>query len=86
MAPDDRERFRRGLTPLGRLLRLTGCVRFFRDGDGFGYVFRPWHPVSWMTWLAVLPYCGMVGERIGEAVPMRLSPYWEERRGEIEWM
>lgn len=74
------------VTTLGRLLYLTGCIRFYRDGGGYGHLFRWWHPVSWVAWLMLLPVCGLIGEKVNEQVPFRLSPYWRARRDEIEWL
>jgi hypothetical protein len=77
---------RPSLTLMGRILKVTGCCRVYRDGDGAQMVFRWWHPVSWLVWLALLPVCGLVGDKIGDHVPFRLSPYWRERRDRIEWL
>jgi hypothetical protein len=74
------------LTWPGRIVRATGCARFHRDGDGYGHVFRWWHPVSWLTWLVMLQVCGIVGLKVNEEVPFRLSSYWREHRDEIEWL
>jgi hypothetical protein len=74
------------LSRIGRFLWMTGCVRIHRDGDGYGQVFHWWHPVSWITWLVMLPVCGIIGEKVNEQVPFRLKPYWRERRDEIEWL
>jgi hypothetical protein len=74
------------LTPVGRVMIYTGCVRFYRDGGGFGSVFRWWHPISWVTWLVTLQICGWVGEPVNNVVRFRLSPYWRERRDQIEWL
>lgn len=74
------------MTPVGRFLRASGAVRVFKDGDGLSVVWRWWHPLSWLAVIVLLPVCGVVGERIGDQVPFRLSQYWRERRGSIQWL
>jgi len=74
------------VTPFGRFLRWTGCVRYYRDGDGANAIFRWWHPVSWIVWIVALQICGFVGERVMDQVPFRLQGSWANRPDEIEWL
>ena len=52
---------------MGRLLGATGCVCFYKDGTGWGYYFRWWHPLSWLTWLIAMPFVGVL--QVNECVP-----------------
>lgn len=37
------------LRGFGRFLWRTGAGRFYHNGDGAGFVWRPWHPVAWLV-------------------------------------
>lgn len=71
---------------LGLLLWATGCVRLYKDGDGFGTLFRAWHPVTWLVALLVLVPCALMGERLAEVVPIRLSKFWQRNRQQLQWV
>lgn len=83
---EERRKLLADVTPIGQLLRLTGCVRVYKEGFHLGAVFRWWHPLAWVVWLVALQWCGWVGEPVNEVVPFRLSPYWSEHKDEIEWL
>ncbi len=71
---------------LARILWWTGVLRLYADGDGWGPVFRWWHPLTWVLWIGLLPVCGIVGEKITETVPLRMTTRWFwERPEEIVW-
>lgn len=70
----------------GKFLWMTGCVRFFVDGDGHSALFRWWHPVTWLVIIGMVPVCAVVGDKISDAVPLKLSPFWQERESEISWL
>jgi len=76
---------KKNLTTTGKIIYYTGCVRLFKDGDGYGQLFRWWHPISWIIWIIALQVCGIVGEPVNEVVPMTLNRYWRVRKKEIEW-
>ncbi len=71
---------------LGVLLWGTGCVRLYRDGDGFSFLFRVWHPVTWLITLVMVVPCAVMGERLFEVIPLRLKPYWVQRRRSMQWV
>lgn len=81
-----RSKIAKRLSPLGKLLRAIGAVRIHDDGDGLGCVFRWWHPVAWLLWVAMLPVCGVVGERISEAVPFRVSQWFRDHPERLQWL
>lgn len=63
----------------------TGCCRLYCDGDVYSGVFHWWHPLTWLLWLIFLVVGGMSGTSVFETVPLRLSPYWRERRQDVIW-
>jgi hypothetical protein len=79
------EPYHKLVTPIGRALWWTGCVRYYRDGDGIGAVFHWWHPVTWIVWIITLQICGLIGEPIFNVVPLKLSKYWKDKKEEMEW-
>ena len=81
-----RRKVRQHLHLAGWAIYLTGAARYHDDGDGVTAVFRWWHPVSWALWLALLPVCGIVGERIADAVPFRISRYFRENPERLQWL
>lgn len=36
------------LTPLGKFLRVSGVAKFYHNGDGASFIWRWWHPLSWI--------------------------------------
>ena len=83
---DEREGCLKCMTLIGRALWSAGAYRAFKDGDGVSAVWRWWHPLSWIMWAALLPICGVVGERIADQVPFRLNDYWRQRKDKIQWL
>ena len=71
---------------IGVAFWLTGSVRLFRDGGGYSYVFRAWHPITWLAILAMIVPCALLGAPLREVVPLRLSAYWAQRRAHIQWV
>ncbi len=69
----------------GYLLWWTGVCRVHEDGDGWAAVFRPWHPLTWVVFLVMIPICALVGEPIFEVVPMRVNPYFREYPEKLIW-
>jgi hypothetical protein len=86
LTKDERRACLRRFSPVGRVIRLTGAFRAFKDGDGVSIVWRWWHPISWLMTVILFPVCAVVGERIAVAVPFRLSGYWRARREKIQWL
>jgi hypothetical protein len=70
----------------GRILKMTGCVKYYKDGGSTGHVFRWWHPLSWIMWFVILLICGFVGEKVNEQAPFTIKGYWKEHIKEIEWL
>lgn len=74
------------MRPIGVVLWLTGCVRMLKDGDGFSYVFRRWHPVSYLLMVVMVLPCAMLGEKLSTVVPLSLSKFWEANRDQLQWV
>lgn len=75
------------------VLYFSGSLKFFKDGDGLGCLWRWWHPLTWV--LAPLIFvlsCVMSG--VPQAYKERhqigfgLSPFWKKKENEnkIEWL
>ena len=69
----------------GRLLWWLGVVRIHEDGDGWSAVFRWWHPITWILFVAMVPVCAVVGEPIFQVVPMRVGRFFLERPERLIW-
>lgn len=79
-------KLRKEMRPLGWALRWSGAMRVHDDGDGVSSVFRPWHPLSWVMWIVLLPVCGILGERISSVVPFRAGKYFRENPDKLQWL
>lgn len=72
--------------PIGTVLWFTGCVRLFKDGDGFSGVFRRWHPLSYLLMVVMVVPCALMGEKLLNAVPLSLSKFWQDNRDQLQWV
>lgn len=78
------------LSPIGRLIRLCGAARFYHNGDGAGFVWRWWHPLSWVgAPLLLLLLCVTEGApsawRWRQDVGLRLEPWFVLHPEKLEW-
>jgi len=71
---------------IGRVLWFTGMMRLYRDGNTASAIFRAWHPLTWLLLVVLILPCAILGEKLTEAVPLRLSNFWRQRRGAIQWV
>ncbi len=69
----------------GRILWWIGAARIHEDGDGWSVVFRPWHPITWILFIALIPVCAFVGERIFDIVPMRVGKFFQAHPEKLIW-
>jgi hypothetical protein len=74
------------MSGVGLALWLTGCVRMFKDGDGFSCVFRWWHPVTYLLMLVMLVPCALMGEKLLKVIPLKLSAFWQENSDQLQWV
>lgn len=78
------------LTPVGRAIYMTRSGRFYHDGCGGGFVWRWWHPLSWiLAPILFLILCLMVG--VPEAwldrheIGLRMKPWFVTHPDRLEW-
>ncbi len=62
-----------------------GVIRIHEDGNVWSAVFRPWHPVTWMLFVVMIPVCAFLGERIFDIVPMRVGKYFQAHPKKLIW-
>lgn len=74
-------------TAVGKALYYLGVVRFYKDGDGHGVVFRWWHPLTWIAFILMIFVCAFVSEAtVQETIPLRVSKYFRENPKLLKWM
>lgn len=83
---DLRRKVQQRLRPFGWIVYLSGAARYHDDGDSVTAIFRWWHPATWILGLLLLPVCGVVGEPIGDVVPLRVSKYFREHPERLQWL
>ncbi len=69
----------------GRGLWWLGVIRIHEDGHGWSAVFRPWHPITWILFISLIPVCAFVGERIFDIVPMQIGHFFQEHPERLIW-
>jgi hypothetical protein len=68
------------------LIWATGCARIYKDRDSQNAVFRAWHPVTWLLRVAMVVPCAIAGEKLGSAVPTKLSRFWMLNADQLQWV
>ena len=75
---------------LGKIIRLSGAARFYHDGDSAGFVWRWWHPFTWV--LAPFTFTYMVlAVGVPEAIRYRheggfgMKPYFLHNPEKLIW-
>lgn len=71
---------------IGVALYLTGCFRLHKDGDGTKAIFFWWHPLTWVLLLVMVVPCALLGEKLMDVVPMRLSKFWKANAEQLQWV
>lgn len=74
------------MPPLAIAMWFTGCFRMHKDGDGWGAVFRWWHPLTWVLFIAMIIPCAIFGEPIFNVIRLRLSPFWKVNLSQLQWV
>lgn len=83
---DLRRKVHQQLHLAGWIVYLLGAARWHDDGDAITAVFRWWHPLSWLLVLICIVPCAVMGERIGDAIPFRLSRHFRENPERLQWL
>jgi len=78
------------LAPVGRLIRAVGAARFYHDGDAAGFVWRWWHPLSWvcapLMFLALCVADGVPSAwKWREDAGLRMSRWFTLHPEKLEW-
>lgn len=81
-----RKKVRARLRLVGWIVYLTGAARFHDDGDGVTAIFRWWHPLTWVLALVMIIPCAIVGEKISEAIPLRISKWFRDNPDRLQWL
>lgn len=70
---------------IGVAFWMTGCLRLYKDGDAFGVVFRPWHPVTWALLVLAIPPCALSSSHLLEVVPLKLNSFWRKNKAQLQF-
>lgn len=77
----------KNLTLPAKILKYSGAARFFKDGDGVSFVFRWYHPLSWLLMIIFFPICAFTEDaKIQDTIPFVLNDYWQRHRSNIQWL
>lgn len=71
---------------IGIALWCIGSVRLHKDGDGFQAIFRIWHPATWLMYIVFTPLAGIIGEKVTDILPTRLTLFWHKNRDQLQWV
>lgn len=74
------------MSSVGLVLWFLGCVRLHRDGNGFNAVFHGWHPLTWVVLLLMVVPCALIGEKLLNVVPLRLTKFWRDNADQLQWV
>lgn len=78
------------LTPIGKALRASRAARFYHNGDGAGFVWRWWHPVTWVfAPLTFIVACFLEGAPAAwqnrHEVGFGMDPWFRDHPERLEW-
>ena len=81
---------REKLSPVGLALYATGASRFYHDGDTAGFVWRWWHPLSWIaapTLLVISAFMFGVPAawRDRHLIGLRMNPWFVQHPDRLQW-
>lgn len=68
------------------VLWFSGCVRLYKNGDTFDGLFRAWHPVTWLVYIAAVVPCALAGEKLSAVVPISLSEFWKNNIDQLQYV
>lgn len=74
------------MKPLGIALWCIGAVRLHKDGNGMRAVFKAWHPATWLLYIVFTPIAAIIGEKITDILPTRISLFWHKNRDQLQWV
>lgn len=79
------------LNRLGRAINATGAMKRYRDGDTEGFVWRWWHPLSWISAPLLFIFYGFVSGfpeawRYRHDVGLRMKPWFKDNPDRLDWL
>jgi len=77
------------MKPVGKFLYYTGTIRLYRNGDGMGFIWRWWNPLSWiLAPILIILSVFIIGSRDTfasiEDIGLRVDPYVKKHG--VEWL
>lgn len=88
---NDRDYYYSRLKVAGKIIYHSGAARFYYDGDGLGFVWNWWHPLTWFM-APILLMIHVVLEGVIEAwkykhdLGIGMKPWFKENPERLEWM
>jgi len=79
------------MNKLGQMFYYLRVIRVYRNGDGFGFVWRWWNPVSWLfapllfalsAFFEGVPYTWKTKYNVGFGI----DPYFIKHPEQLEWI
>lgn len=72
------------------IIILSGAARAYDRGYQslkWDFVYRKWHPLTWLIYLIALIPSAIIGEKITYMVPTKLEEFYNEKnqKGELIW-
>lgn len=80
-----------GLTRMGRVLKAARMIRVYKDGDGTGFVWRWWNPLTWAVF-PVLFIFAVVMQGLPETlkdkhyIGVGMKPWFLQHPERLEWL
>lgn len=79
------------LNRLGRALKALRMIRVYKDGDGVGFVWRWWNPLTWIAFpsyfaLAVLIQGLPETLRYKHYIGIGMKPWFIDHPERLEWL
>jgi hypothetical protein len=78
------------MRPLAKFLYYTRAARFYYNGDTLGFVWRYWHPISWIFLpLLVILYAAIVGipqaYKDKDGLGIDINSYFKKHPDRLQW-
>ena len=79
------------MTPLARFLKLARVIRIYRDGDGHGFVWRWWNPLTWLIAPLAIAFVILM-QGIPQTITNKhdvgvgMKPWFVEHPERLEWL
>jgi hypothetical protein len=78
------------LAPVGKVMYYTGAAKFYHNGDGSGFVWRYYNPVSWVFIILTI-IASILLEGIPETffrpfdLGFGMDPYFKKNPDQLKW-